>query len=305
MKLNAVVLAGMGVVILWASAFPAIQVAAPAMGVIGLSFARLAIASAVLLVAAPFAHVRAPRFRDLGWVFLCAFFGMTAYQLLLNNAELRVPAGTASIIIAAAPIVSIAVARILFSEKITGFTVIGSAVALGGVVIVCLARSGISVPTGIWIVIAAMVVQGIYHPLQRPLLRNYTGLEVATYTMIAGTIMTAPLLPWGLPGLAMSSATGWVAAAYLGILPSAVGFVLWGFAVARLPVAISTSLLYLVPAVAVLIAWIWLHQLPLVSELIGGIVVIVGVLIVSQGKKLTARFISLSTKRRRHATRAD
>ena len=122
---------------------------------------------------------------------------MTAYQLLLNQSELRVPAGTASIIVAAAPFVSVAVARVLFDERITPFTMVGSAVALAGVAIVCLARAGLSLSASVWVVIAAMVVQGIYHPLQRPLLTKYTGLEVATYTMVAGTIMTLPFVPFG------------------------------------------------------------------------------------------------------------
>jgi drug/metabolite transporter (DMT)-like permease len=59
--------------------------------------------------------------------------------------------------------------------------------------------------------------------------------------------------------------------------------------VARMPVAVATSLLYLVPPVAVLIAWVWLGELPLVTELLGGVVVIVGVVIISQAPRLLAR----------------
>src|SRR4029077_8166892 len=177
----------------------------------------------------------------------------------------RVPAGTASIIVAAAPLVSVAVARALFDERITPFTVVGSAVALGGVAIVCVARSGLTLSAAVWLVIAAMVVQGIYHPLQRPLLKTYSGLEGATYTMIAGTLLTTPFIPPGWAELLASSASGWIAAAYLGLLPSALGFVLWGYATARLPIAASTSLLYLVPPVAVFIAWAWLGEIPVFS----------------------------------------
>ncbi|MDN4596852.1 DMT family transporter [Leifsonia virtsii] len=297
MKANRGVLAGLAVVVLWASAFPAIQVAAPAFGVIGLSFVRLAVAMIALLAFAAVKRVRLPRPRDLGWIVAAGFFGMTAYQLLLNESELHVPAGTASIIVAAAPLVSVAVAFLLFREPVTRFTVVGSLIALAGVAVVCLARAGVSLSASVWIVVAAMVVQGIYHPLQRPLLKTYSGLEVATYTMVAGTAMTLPLVPFGWGRLVEASPTEWIAAVYLGLLPSALGFVLWGYAVGRLPVAISTSLLYLVPPIAVFIAWVWLGEIPLPAELVGGLIVIAGVVVISQGARLLRR-----ARRRQPAT---
>lgn len=293
MRINTAVIAGLGVVALWASAFPAIRVAAPELGVMGLSFIRLAVAAIALLVIATARRVRVPRPRDLGWIVAAGFFGMTAYQLLLNQSELHVPAGTASIIVAAAPLVSVAVARVLFDERITPFTMLGSAVALGGVAIVCLARTGLSLSASVWFAIAAMAVQGIYHPLQRPLLTRYTGLEVATYTMIAGTIMTLPFVPAGWSGLVASPAEGWIAAIYLGLLPSALGFVLWGYVTARLLIAASTSLLYLVPPVAVFIAWVWLGEIPVASELFGGVVIIAGVVLISQGARIARLTMAL------------
>jgi hypothetical protein len=42
----------------------------------------------------------------------------------------------------------------------------------------------------------------------------------------------------------------------------------------------STSLLYLVPAFAVLIGFVWLGEVPLLGELLGGLVVIAGVVLV-------------------------
>ena len=285
MKPDRAVLAGLGVVVLWASAFPAIRVAAPELGVIGLSFVRLAVATVVLLLIAPFLGVRLPRRADLGWIAACGLFGMTLYQLLLNAGERHVSAGTASIIVSAAPLVSVSVASIMFRERVTGSTVAGSAVALGGVIVVCLARAGLSLSSSVGIVVAAMVAQGIYHPLQRPLLRTYRGLEVATYCIVAGTVMTLPTVPFGWSQMTNAPAGGWLAAVYLGLLPSAVGFVLWAYAVARLPMASATSLLYLVPPVAVLIAWVWLGESPTAIELGGGVVVIFGVAIVARGRQ--------------------
>lgn len=289
MTVNRALPAGLVVVLLWASAFPAIRVAAPALGVIGLSFARLLVATIALLVIALVVKARLPRRRDLGWILACGFFGMTAYQLLLNEGELHVPAGTASIIVAAAPLVSVGVARVLFHERISPATVVGSVIALAGVAFVCLARAGVSLSAAVWIVVAAMVVQGIYHPLQRPLLKRYSSIEVATYSMVAGTLVTIPFVPFGVEQAVDAGADAWIAAVYLGLLPSALGFILWAYAVARMPVAVSTSLLYLVPPVAVLIAWVWLGELPIAAELGGGLVVILGIVIISQGARLVSR----------------
>ncbi|WP_213814280.1 DMT family transporter [Glaciihabitans sp. dw_435] len=289
MTSSRVLAAGLGVVVLWASAFPAISVAAPDMGVIGLSFVRLVVASAVLVFAAPFLGVRFPARRDLALVVACGFFGMTAYQLLLNSGELYVPAGTSSIIVAAAPLVSVGIAAIAFKERLSVIRILGSLVAIAGVLLVCLARAGISLSGAVWIIVAAMVVQGVYHPLSRLLLRTYSAIEVATYAMVAGTIMTLPVVPSGWTEIVSSGPEAWVAGIYLGLLPSALGFVLWGYAVARLPVVASTSLLYLVPAVAVLISFLWLGEIPVPSELLGGAVIIAGVVFISQGDRLIGR----------------
>jgi len=282
------VLAGTVVVVSWASAFPAIRVAAPELGVVGLSLVRLVVAALALLCLAPVLRVRWPARRDLALVLACGAFGMAAYQVLLNWGELHVPAGTASIIIAAAPLVSAAIAAGAFGERLTVVKVVGSVVAIGGVALVSTARSHASVSSAVWIVIAAAIVQGIYHPLTKPLLRRYTGLEVATYGMVVGVVLTIPFIGFAWNDLTAASAGAWWAAVYLGVVPSALGFVMWGYTVAKVPVATSTSLLYLVPAVAILIAYLWLGEAPILGELLGGGVVILGVVTLTQGQRLPA-----------------
>lgn len=284
-----VLIAGLVVVVVWASSYPAIRVAAPELGVLGLTFVRLAVATVALLLIAPILKVRMPARRDLPFILGCGFCGMAGYQVLLNWGELQVPAGTASIIVAAAPLVSVAIAAGVFGERLTWLKIAGSGVAIAGVAMVTLARSGLSLSTAVWIIVAAMVVQGVYHPLTKPLLTRYTGLEVATYGMVAGAVMVLPALPFVWSELLTASAPAWWSAVYLGLFPSALGFVLWGFAVARLPMAASTSLLYLLPPVAVFIAWVWLGELPFASELLGGGVVLLGVITIGVGDRMLGR----------------
>ncbi|HEY0260516.1 MAG TPA: hypothetical protein VGC18_11775, partial [Lacisediminihabitans sp.] len=53
---------------------------------------------------------------------------------------------------------------------------------------------------------------------------------------IASRQKSLPFVPFGWSELVGASSGGWAAAVYLGLLPSALGFVLWGYAVGRLPV---------------------------------------------------------------------
>ena len=284
--------AGIVVVILWASAFPAIRVAAPALGAVGLTLSRLVVASAALLALACWTRPRRPRLRDLPMITAAGFFGMTAYQLLLNEAERTVSAGTASLVISAAPLVSLAIAVLFLGERLSLVGALGSVVALGGVAVVCLSRAGISFGGATVLVVAATVAQGLYHPLTKSLLARYSSLEVATYATAAGTVMSLPLLPWGWPSMVTAGSGAWLSAIYLGLLPSALGFVLWGIAVRALPVVTSTSLLYLVPGFAVLIAFLWLGELPTRGEAIGGLVIVAGVATLTNADRLSRRLAS-------------
>jgi drug/metabolite transporter (DMT)-like permease len=61
-----------------------------------------------------------------------------------------------------------------------------------------------------------------------------------------------------------------------------VGFVVWGYAVARLAVTTATAALYLAPAVALLVAYLWLGERPALAALLGGALSVGGVLLINR-----------------------
>lgn len=271
-----------GTVVLWASAFPAIHVCVVDLGAAALSLLRIAIAAVALLLAAPFAKVRLPRRADLPQIAVCGATGMTAYQVLLNWGETHVQAGTASLLIAIAPVFSLVYGALALSERYERGVLGGSGVALAGSAVICLARGAADFSAASLVVVLAAVVQGVYHAASKPLLRRYTGLETATYATVAGLVFALPLLPAAWQPAAHAHVGALLGAAYLGLLPSALGFVIWAYAVARLPLAASTGALYLVPPVALVVSFVWLGEVPGMLELGGGAISILGVVLIQR-----------------------
>ena len=72
-----------------------------------------------------------------------------------------------------------------------------------------------------------------------------------------------------------------LAVVYLGVLPGALGFVIWTYALSRAPASIVASFLYLVPVFAIFIAWVWLGEIPLALSLVGGVLSLAGVVLVN------------------------
>jgi drug/metabolite transporter (DMT)-like permease len=206
------------------------------------------VASVALGLAAPLLRVRLPRRADLPLIALCGLAGMSAYQLLLNWGEVAVPAGTASLLVSTAPVFSVLLAYLSLGERLGRLKLVGSAVALAGSAVIALAGGDAHYASAAWLVLAAALVQGVYHCACKPLLRRYTCLEVACYAMWAGALFLLPLAPAAIGRIASAPIGAGVSVVFLGLLPSAVGFVTWGYAVARFTVTVATAALYLVPA---------------------------------------------------------
>jgi drug/metabolite transporter (DMT)-like permease len=267
--------------ILWASAFPAIKVGLDGYGVAGLSFMRLLVASATLALAAPILKVRMPRRADLPLIALCGLTGMSAYQILLNWGELHVQAGTASLLVAVvAPVSSVLLAAAFLGERLTRRIVLGSLVAIAGSALIVLAGGRAGYTTAAWVVLGAAVVQGVYHFATKPLLRRYSPLEVACYAMWGGTVFLIPALPAALHDAATAGAGPTLSVVLLGVLPSAIGFVTWGYGVSHSTMSAATAVLYLVPVLALAVSFGWLGEVPTWAELAGGAISVAGVLLI-------------------------
>ncbi|HEX3975056.1 MAG TPA: DMT family transporter [Solirubrobacteraceae bacterium] len=266
-------------VCLWASAFVGIRYAGRELGPGPLALARLLVASAALgammLIRRPPMVGRA----GLRGVVICGVLWFGAYNVALNAAERRVDAGTASLLVNVAPLFIAILAGRALKEGIGRLLLVGCAVSFSGVALIALgtSRHGLSAGWGAGLCLIAAAVYAVGVVAQKPALRHGSPLAV---TWLACAIGAACCLPYA-PSLVhqlghvQASAVAWTV--YLGLVPTAIGFSTWAYALARTDAGKLGSTTYLVPPIAVLLGWVMLGEVPPLVALPGGILCLAGV----------------------------
>ena len=73
----------------------------------------------------------------------------------------------------------------------------------------------------------------------------------------------------------------WGAVVFLGIVPAAIGYATWTFALGQLGAGRGSNFLYLIPPVATAMAFVFTGEAPSTQTLIGGGLAIAGVALVN------------------------
>ncbi len=286
-------------VVLWASAFPAIKLALEGLGPGHLTLARHLVASAAFL---PFLLVfRArllPRRADLPALLGLGMVGISLYHLALNTGEQRVSAGATSLIIATVPAITAVLAWFVQRDRLGPLGWLGTLLGLVGVTLIVSGDGGAGFatpfalprfePYALLIVVAAFAT-AVFAVLQRPLLERYRPLEFTAFVTWAGTLPLLLFAPGLSAALASAGTTPLLATLHLGVFPSAVAYTLFALALSRAPATLVTAWLYLIPGFALLFSWWWLAEVPSGLTLVGGVVVVTGVVLVQRSKRALAR----------------
>jgi drug/metabolite transporter (DMT)-like permease len=226
--------------------------------------------------------MRLPDARDLPRIALAGFLGITVYHVALNFGEVTVSAGAASLIISASPIITALLSVIFLGERLSAWGWGGIVISFAGVALISLGEGGgLTFAPGAALVAVAAISTSAYFIVSKPLLRRYSALEFTSYAIWAGTVpmlVFAPGLIEQMPSAAPSSI--W-AVIYMGVFPGAVAYALWSHALARMPASSLSTFLYFQPVNAIVIAWLWLGEVPAPLALVGGVISLAGVVAVN------------------------
>jgi drug/metabolite transporter (DMT)-like permease len=263
----------------WASAFVVIRAVGASFSPGSLALFRLIVGTVALgLFQLGRSWVR-PTPRE--WLFLAGFgvlwFG--AYNIGLNFAEQTLDAGTASMVVNIGPILLAIGAALVLGESLHRRLILGAIVSFAGVLLIGVqsGAGGLDDTVGVIAALAAAVVYTGGVLFQKPLLRRLPPAQVTFLGALAGAIVCLPFAPALVGELSVAPVSAIVGGVYLGLVPTAIAFSTWAYALQRMPAARLGLTTYLVPPIAVIIALLAFGEVPGPLAILGGILCLGGV----------------------------
>jgi drug/metabolite transporter (DMT)-like permease len=275
------VVAALVTVTAWASAFIGIRDAGEEISAGALSLGRLLVGSAALGLIVAVRRERLPARRDLPAIVLCGLLWFGIYNVALNEAERHIDAGTAAMLVNVGPILIALLAGVMLHEGFPRSLLIGSAVAFAGAIVIGLATSdgGLAASGGaaLCLVAALSYAGGVIS--QKPVLARVSALQVTFLACTVGAVACLPFAPTLVDELgdANGSAIRWTV--YLGLVPTALAFTTWAYALSHTTAGRMGATTYLVPPLAILMAWLILDETPPALAIAGGALCLVGVVL--------------------------
>jgi len=277
---RAVIISAVGVTIaLWASAFVAIRYADRQLAPGALALGRLLVGSIALGLLVLIRREPFPSRRDLPGIVVCGVLWFGVYNVSLNAAETRVDAGTAAMLVNVGPILIAIFAGLFLREGFPSRLFAGCLVSFSGAVVIGLAtsRHGVHAILGAVLCVLAAFAYAGGVVAQKPVLRNVSPLMVTWLACTVGALSCLPYAGTLVRQLGHAGGSTIVWTIYLGVAPTAVGFVTWAYALSRTTAGRMGSTTYLVPPLALLFGWIFLGEVPPLLVLPGGGLCLAGV----------------------------
>lgn len=273
-------------VFLWASTFTGIS-----MGLNGgyssghLLLMRFLTASLVFLIYAifPGTKFRLPEKNDIPSLLFLAFVGIDIYHFGITFGEQTVSAGTTSMFIGSTPIFTALISIVFLKEKLSKVSWLGLFIGFIGIILITLGSSdsGFKISGGAILILISAISTSFFFVFQKPMLKKYKPIEFTAYVTWAGTFLFLFFSPGFINTVKYASLNATISAIYVGIFPAAIAYVTWAMALSSGKASAVSSMMYVEPVIAIIIARIFLNELPSRLSIIGGAIAISSIIIVN------------------------
>lgn len=278
----------------WGGAFVAIKYLLDYLTPVQLVKYRYLIASAIfvfILIYHRSGQIKEIFSKHLGKLCLVSFFGVIGYNLSLAYGEVKIAAGTASIITNLSPIFNMILAALFLKERFNTFKTIGLFLSLFGLFVIVQFGSGTEIKLDYYIyaliTLIAPLSWAIYTVVNKPLRDKFDTVTVTGLSLIVGTIPFIFFIRIGdFQILASMPVSAWLSLFFLAIACTILGFTGWIWALGKLPSTEVASFTYLAPVFSVIFGYIFLDEKITIGIVIGAAILLFGVYITNKEPKL-------------------
>ncbi|HSW94571.1 MAG TPA: DMT family transporter [Patescibacteria group bacterium] len=261
-----------------------------------LSTVRFAIASVVLLAACAIRRTPIP-LRSWRPILAAAACGVLGFNTLAFVGLSYTPASDSALIIPTVIPLATGLFATLIHERITRLKLLGFAIASIGTALVIIGgqQAGADASSlrlrGDLMELGAAAGWAASLTIGAVVLRTESVLGYVTLMVVLGTALIAPLgvLAHGYRDVPSWPPETWIAAGSLGVISTAVAFVLFFWAVHRFGASLAAMVSYLTPVSSLILAFVFLAERPLPLQLAGGAVIVLGVRIAARRPAAPAR----------------
>jgi len=218
------------------------------------------------------------------------FFGIYAYTLFFFHGLQYTDASRASLIVASNPAVMAIVTYLCFRQRLGRAQLLGVALCLLGAGCVVLARAPGAIGQGNWIgdasIFGCVLSWVIFSVFCTRVVTQIGALHTVTYAVFAGAAMLSlhavVNTSMSIASIRLLSARDLISLAYLGAVGSALAYVMYYDAIARIGATRAGSFIALNPLTAVMAGALLLGEQLTGAMLAGGTLVITGILLVNR-----------------------
>lgn len=220
-----------------------------------------------------------PARQDILPAAICGVIGMASYNLALAIGQQHITAAESSLLVSLAPVFTVLAAHFFLRESIGGRTWFGVAVAFCGVAVMELAgQEGFHINLWSLASIYAAATQTVLTLVQREMVRQRSALEITCFSLQFAALASLPF-GWTVFPVALSQPLSepTLLMLYLAVGPLALGYIGWAFVLRHIDVATASAACYFIPVFALALGYYWLGEIPGVTALLGGAMVLLGV----------------------------
>ena len=249
-----------------------------------LALVRYAMATACLL---PMTLVKEKRLRlcrkDLLPMALSGLMGITLYYFFEYQGISRTSTVNASLILAAIPILTMVVEAVVDRRRMRGPQIAGAVISVAGTAIIVLGGSseGAASLAGDLLILGASVVWVAYIFISRKLRDGYSSLSMNTWQALIALVTLIPMALADPCDLGAIPASGWLAAAVLAVICSALCYWLYGNALHEMRPLASAIFINLIPLTTLLGGVMLLGETLTWQAALGGAMIIGSIFLVN------------------------